>query len=327
MALLSTTTVRPNQVLGTGDELALVIEEFTGLVEGTLDRKSALKGFVNVRPVKGTATLTNYAVGEAVLGKVVPGQMPDGVNHEFNRNSVTVDTVIYSRNVLPLLDVFQTQFDARQEIASEQGKKIAKFWDQAHFIQAFKAAASAGSSFGALDGHGGGSTVTLGAAGDQLDPAKIYKAFADLAILMENKDVDWRGDDIMIALRPDVFYTLQQNEHIVNTDYVTATGTKLDGVAIFKAFGVPVISSNNVPNSNITGHLLSNARNSNAYDGDFSKLAALAFSPRALLAGETISLTSDVFYDKLTKQWFVDSHLAFAVAPNRNEFAGRIMLP
>lgn len=327
MALLTTTTVRPNQVLATGDELALVIEEFTGLVEGTLNRKSALKGFVNVKPVKGTATLTNYAVGEAQLGKVTPGTMPDGVQAEFNRNSVTVDTVIYSRNILPLLDVFQTVFDARQEIASEQGKKIAKFWDQAHFIQAAKAAALAGSSFGAIDGHAGGSTVTLGLAGDQLDPAKLYKAFADLAILMENKDVDWRGDDIMIAVRPDIFYTLQQNEHVINTDYVTSNGTKLEGVAIFKAFGVPVISSNNVPNTNVVGHLLSNARNSNAYDGDFTKLVALAFSPRALLAGETIPLASDVFYDKLSKQWFVDSHLSFAATPNRAEYAGRIILP
>lgn len=327
MPLLSTTTNRPNQALATGSDQALVIEEFTGMVEGTIARKSALQGFITVKPVKGTSTLTNYGVGESTLQKVTPGTMPDGAVTEFNRMFLTVDTLINARATVPILDTFQTQFDTRKEIASEHGKKIAKFWDQSFFIQAAKAAALAGSTFGALNGHAGGSTVTLTTAGDQLDPAKMYKAIADLAILMENKDVDWRGDDIMIAVRPDIFYTLQQAEQIVNSDYVTSNGTKLEGQAIFKAFGVPIISSNNVPNTVITGHLLSNTANSSAYDGDFTKLAALAFSPKALLAGETIPLTSDVFYDKLTKQWFIDSHLSYGVTPNRAEFAGRILLP
>lgn len=327
MALLSTTTNRPNQALATGNELALTIEEFSGMVEGTIARKSALQGFVNVKPVKGTSTLTNYGIGESTLGKVTPGSMPDGTVTEFNRKFLTVDTLVYARATLPLLDTFQTQFDTRSEIAGEHGKKIAKFWDQSFFIQAAKAAALAGSTFGALDGHAGGSTVTLAAAGDKLDPAKIYKAIADLFIIMEGKDVDPKNDDVMIAVRPDIFYTLQQAEQIVNGDYITSNGTKLEGQAIFKTFGVPVISSNNVPNSVISGHLLSNAGNSNAYDGDFSKLAVLAFSPRALLAGETIPLTNDVFYDKLTKQWFVDSHLSYGVTPNRAEYAGRVILP
>jgi hypothetical protein len=64
-----------------------------------------------------------------------------------------------------------------------------------------------------------------------------------------------------------------------------------------------------------------------AYDGDFSKVVAAAFSPRALLAGETIPLTTDVFWDKITKQWFVDAHLSYGVTPNRAEFSGVILKP
>src|SRR3546814_4211799 len=63
-------------------------------------------------------------------------------------------------------------------------------------------------------------------------------------------------------------------------------GTKQEGF-IFKAFGVPVVRSNNFPaGQNITNHLLSNTRNGNAYNGDFTNVVAAAFSPRALLAGE-----------------------------------------
>lgn len=324
--------VRPNQQNSTGSTTALAIEEYAGIVEGTIRRRSALEGFITMRPVKGTTTLTNYAVGESTLGKVEVGVAPAASGTDFAKASITVDTVVYARNTLPLLEVFQTQYDARKEIGMEHGKKIAKFRDQSLFIQAAKAAMLTNSRFsngsaGKPAGHNGGNSVVLGAAGDAADPAKLYSAIGDLFVKMEEKDVSPREDDIMLAFRPQQFYTLQESEQIINGTYVTADGTKLDNVAIFKAWGCPVISSNNIPNSNITGHLLSNANNSNAYDGDFSKLAGLAFSPRALLGGETIPLSSDVFYDKIYKSWFVDSHLSYAVTPNRAEFAGAIWLP
>jgi hypothetical protein len=145
-----------------------------------------------------------------------------------------------------------------------------------------------------------------------------------MRVLVE--DVSPKDEDMMIVLRPAEFYTLMDAEQIINGNYVTADGTTREGF-IYKAFGVPVVSTNNLPNTNITDHLLSNAGNGNAYNGDFTKLIGLAFSPRALLAGETIPLTSDVFYDKTYKTWFVDSHMSYGVTTNRHEYAGGIWLP
>lgn len=322
---------RPMLRNGGTDELELAVAEYSDMVEHSIRRRSALEGFVQMKPVKGTTTLTDFAIGETTMGKVTPGTTPDASVAEFGKASITVDTVVYARNVLPLLDVFQTSYDARREIALEHGKTIAKFRDQSFFIQAAKAAAMTASRWAnagnELDGFKGGSNVTLSNAGDVNDPALLHTAIRDLFVQMENKDVVPREDDVMIALRPNEFYTLQDAEQIVNGTYVTADGTKLDNVAIFKAWGCPVISSNNIPSTNVSGHFLSNARNSNAYDGNFTKLVGLAFSPRALLAGETIPLTSDVFYEKVEKMWFVDSHLSYAVTPNRAEYAGAIWLP
>jgi hypothetical protein len=246
---------------------------------------------------------------------------------------VTVDTVVAAREVFSLLDVFQTQIAVRQEVATEQGKEIAKFWDQAFFIQAVKAALLTESSFsqgsaGKPAGHSGGSQEVLASAGDLNDPAKLFAAIARLLVKVENKDVDPLNDDLMLIVKPQQFYTLAQAEQLVNGNYVTAAGNQMQNVHMLKTYGVPVISSNNLPAGlNITGHHLSNSGNGNAYDGDFTKLGVLAFSPRAVMAGETISLSSDIFYDKLYKSWYVDSHLAFAVGPNRAEYAGAIMLP
>lgn len=90
---------------------------------------------------------------------------------------------------------------------------------------------------------------------------------------------------------------------------------------------MPIISTNNQPKTNITGHQLSNARNGNAFDGDFTKLVATAFAPNSLLAGETIPLMTNVWWDDATKGYYIDSWLAFSATPNRNEYSGRIVLP
>lgn len=330
MALESSTNItRPGQEAGTGDIDKLHIEEYTGVVEGTIARKSALEGFVQRRSVRGTSIITNFAVGESTLQKVAPGVTPDGTVTKFGKNSVQVDTLILARNMFPLLEVWQTSYDARQEVGMEHGKKIAKFNDQAFFIQALKTAALTAPkhTIGAGAGHFGGTQVTMAGSSDNLDPAKLYAYLADMFVGMETKDVDPRTDDVIVAVKPAEFYTLLQNEQLINTQYKTASGTSIEAF-VLKTYGVPVISSNNFPGgSNISGHLLSNTDNGNAYDGDFTKAVAVAFSPRALLAGETIPLTTAVFWDEKSKHWFVDAYESFAVGPNRPEFAAILNKP
>lgn len=328
MALDAFAVTRPNQNLGAGDELANAIEEYTGVLQETIERKSKAQPFVDIRRVQGTSTITNEGIGESTLQVVTPGTTPDGTSqNQTAQNSLTIDTLVLARTTVPLLDSFQKRYDFRAAVGREHGKKIAKFTDQAFFIQAAKAAALASSAYGALPGHAGGSTITLTNAADASDPAALYSSISDLFAAMELKDVDPGTDNVMLALRPDAFYALMDAEQIVNGEYVTATGTVISNAKILKAFGVPVVSSNNVPNTNVVGHQLSNARNSNAYDGDFTKLVAVAFAPDALLAGETISLTPAVFYDEKSKLWFIDAHLAFGVKPERAEYAGRIVKP
>lgn len=328
MALPTFTPTFPNQNLGAGDELALAIEQFTGVVEGTIERKSKIAPFVNVKPVRGTTTITNEGIGKSTLQVVTPGNTPDGTSeNQAARVALTVDTLVLARTNVPLLDSFQKNYDFQGEVGREHGKEIAKFYDGAFAIQAAKAAALSASAYGALPGHAGGTTVTLNAAGDAVDPAALYSALSDLFAQFEEKDVDPATDDVMVAMRPTSFYALLDAEQIVNGEYITSRGTKIEGVKMLKTFGVPVVSSNNVPNTNITAHELSNSRNSNAYNGDFTKLVAIAFAPNALLAGETIGLTTAVWYSEEKKVWFIDAHLSFGVTPNRAEYAGRIVKP
>lgn len=330
MPLFTNTPVRPNQQNQAGPIDALTISEFTGVVETSIVRKSKLDPYIKRRRVKGTNSLTNYAIGETQLQVLQPGVAPDGDLVDFSKINLVIDTVILARNIFPLLETFQNSFGAREKVGKEHGKQIGKFTDQAFMIAGIKAARLTQSTYaagtaGAPAGFKGGSTVELDAAGDELDPAALYKAIGDLFTKMEEeKDVEPQSDEVILIMRPAQFNALLQDEHIVNGEYLTSDGNKLTGVPMFKAWGVPVISSNNLPKTVITGHKLSNANNGNAYDGDFTDVVILAIAPEALLAGETISLTSEVFWDQLSKQWFVDSYLSFGVTPNRAEYAGLI---
>lgn len=321
----------PGQFDQTGDINAAAVTEYGQTVEHTIKRKSRLAPYVNMRPVRGTNKIGSYGFGESTIGKVTPGEAPAASKNDVGRNTLTIDTLVYARHFLPLLETFQTSYDARVELGVEDGEAMARFMDQAFFIQAAKAAMDADSRFSTVAnkpaGYKGGSLEVLTSAGDLADPAKMYKAISNLFVQMEDKDVVPGEDDVVLAVQPSTFYTLLDAEQIVNGEYVTSRGTRVEGAMIFKAFGCPVIKTKNLPSGNVTDHLLSNDGNGNAYDGDFSKLAAVAFSPKALLAGETIPLTHDLFYDKIYKSWIVDSHAAFGVTPNRSEYAGAIMLP
>lgn len=336
MAVSYTNVNRPGAVLQTGNNAqigtspagtnpqALHIEEYGGKIEGTIARKSIVRNFVPVRSITGTSILSNFRIGESTLAKVTPGTAPDGTVNQAGKVSVRVDTLINARSIVPLLDDFQNSYDARMAIGEEHGKKFAKFIDQAFLIQAVKAAQLTNAGLPA--GWTGGSVKTLAAAGDATDPALLESAFADLFQLMEEKDVDPISDDVVVVVKPQSYYTLLKNNRLVDRDFVLSDGTNIKTKSL-SAYGAPIYVSNNLPTSVISGHELSNAGNSNAYDGDFSKVVAVAFSPKALLAGETIPLTPDVFYDPISKMWFIDAHTSFAVTPDNPAYAGVIVKP
>jgi hypothetical protein len=329
MALDDTFTVAPvHQQNSAGDTFALITEKFTGVVEGTLNRRSVIKPLIAMEKVIGTDTLRADAVGESTI-QAVPrdGSTMDGDAADFSKINLVVDTPIAARVTVPMIDQYQQNFDKLAKIAEEHGKKIAKFIDQALFIQAAKSGALANSAYGAgMSGHSGGYQKTLTAAGDATDPAKLYAAILEILQKMAEKDVDVLADGVVIATKPAQFFALAQNEMLINQQYVTAYGNTVN-MNVLKAWGVPVVMSNNYPSTNIVAHELSNARNSNAYNGDFTKHVATAFAPKALLAGETIPLQSKIWFSDLRKLWFIDAWTAFGATPNRGEFAANILLP
>jgi hypothetical protein len=177
----------------------------------------------------------------------------------------------------------------------------------------------------APEGFQGATAVILNSADDEIDAVALELAIQDVCQGVEEKDVDI--ESAVILLRPAQYYTLLRNSLLLDKDFSTANGDYAKG-QVLMSNGVRIQKTNRFPKASDVGqtHYLSNAGNGNAYDVtqvDVNAVAVLLM-PKALLAGETIPLTSKVYYVDQEFQWFIDSYLSFGVTPNRAEMAAAI---
>lgn len=321
--------LRPGQINGTGELDATHVEEIWGEVHGTMRRVSVMAPRIKLKSLKGTSVATNFAVGKATMGKITAGQAVTATSaSKFGKVQMTVDTVIYARTNFPLLEDLQTSYDSRAEVGKEHGGELARQYDETFFIQATKAGLLTANRFGlTAAGHDGATQVTMAGADHHLDPALLYSKIVDLVTGMRKKDVDPVADGCVLLVDHDTFATLSMAELLINSEYKTSEGASIPTMKL-KAYGVDVIPSNNfVGGKNITGHLLSNPDNGNAYDGDFTKVLATMFSPKALMAAETIPLTTRMVWDEIDLNWMLTNYRSFGVAPSVAPFAGCLLKP
>ena len=327
-------------------DMDLLIEQYGGEVEGTILNKSFMRNFVTVKGIRGTNTIKNDRIGASALQKVIPGVRPQTSTNAFAEVSVTVDTTILARAQVDLLGDFQMHYDVRMELGQEQGKQIGKFYDEAHIIQAIKCAGIGpgirstvidGDVADTPDGTGnvdptldqldmnpsewkGGTVITLASAGDEEDSGKLQRGIEDMCEAMEEKEVDL-SEGAVILLAPKQYYTLLRNDKLINSQYSLGNGDYAQG-EVLRSCGIPIFKTTRIPTAAITGHFLSNANNNNSYDvtAAEAKTKVILMLPKALLSGETIPVTSNIYYVDTELQWNIDSYLAFGVTGNRGEY-------
>jgi hypothetical protein len=303
----------------------LMIEEYGGEVESQFKASSIMRQYAKIRPVRGTDTIVNNRVGRTTLKKLTPGVRPDADSTPFGKVTLTVDTVVLARDTRSMLNEFQTHFDARMEIGQDHGKEIGFFFDQAFIIMTLKGAAASapvlGDGTAAKQSIGAGKIVNLSAAGDEDDPDKLAAAIISIIVQMEEAEIP--TNELVVMVRPTKYQTLLNNNKLTSREYSAGNGDVAKGV-IYEINGVRIVKTARIPEAAIVGHFLSNTSNANAYDvsATDAKAVAVIMHPKSLLAGETIPLTSDVWFNKEEKAWFIDSFLAFGVSVNRPDVCG-----
>ena len=301
-----------------GSARDLYLTEYGGAVESQFAKSSIMRQFVTIRPVRGTNTLQNNRVGKTTLAKVTPGVRPGAERVKFGTVQVTVDTIIIARDNVDRLDVFQSNFDHRAEIGTDHGKEIGKFFDEAFLIKVIHGAqATPADTLDGAFGSGKEGTLVDTIATGLTDADKFEKTIRALLVEFEEEDIEL--DEFLIMMRPAEYSALLDAGKLMDSDFTA--GNDFAAGTMRQIYGTNVMKTARIPRSANLSHLLGDAYNITAKD---ARAAAVILHPRSLLAGETIPLTSDVYYDRKELQWFIDSHLAFGVNVNREDLCGAV---
>lgn len=314
-----------------------MIEQYAGVVDAQIAKKSIMRQFVQMHSIRGTDTKTVRRMGDTTLQGITDaeaGQEMGATPRNFDRAQVTVDTIVLARDTRALLNEFQTDFSARREIGVDHGKTIAKFFDAALLSMGVKTALSnvaSGIADARIKGNLGrnlgdafksGKHVELAAAGDDLDPDALYAAFESVIVEMQENDVD--TDETALFLRPRQHAVLMNNDKLISREFSKDNGDFAEGT-LKTIMGVPLVSTNRLADANLAPKLAILSDGSEYVPTTFELgCVGLIMHPNSLLGGETIPLTSNVHWNDLRLSWYIDSYLAFGAAARRPDQTGAV---
>jgi len=231
-------------------------------------------------PVTGTATAAYHTVGTPLVGA---NQI------KANEKIVSIDDLLIAQAFVSNLDELKNHYDVRSTYASELGKALARTYDQ----NVAKVIANASRASATISGGSGGTVLTLASGntatanvtGDEL-AAAIY----DIAQAFDERDIP--TTDRFIVLPPAEYYKLPESAtRTIDTDYNPGGNGSFASGKVQQVAGMPVIMSNNVPQSNV-GSNPSGANNT--YSGDDSKTIGLVFHKSAVGTVKLMDMTTEI---------------------------------
>lgn len=326
---MSTNKVTNAGVSASREVDTLLIEKFTGRVKEAYVKQENLMRFFDVQRVEGTNTVSEKFMGETQLQVLSAGKAPEATTTDFDKNALVVDTAVISRNAEALIHNIQSDIEStHSKLAANQTSQLSRLEDEMLVQQCIYGAqlnTKANRTKPRVTGHGFSQQISINAA--QAGDPDAFIGALELALerLLTGHDGEGDGIDLQglyIMLPWSQFNILRDAERIVNGDYNTFQGDTVSGFTL-KSYNVPVIPSNRFPrlvNGKVISrtHLLSTENSNRRYTAneDQANAKAIIFSGDALLVGVTLNLESDIWWDKNSKSYIIDSWQSEGAIPS-----------
>ena len=231
-------------------------------------------------PVLGTATAAYHTVGTPLVGA---NQI------KANEKIISIDDLLISQAFISSLDEMKNHYDVRQTYSSELGKALARTYDQ----NVAKVIANASRASTTLSGGNGGVVLTLAngnTASANVTGDEIAAAIYDIAQTFDERDIP--PTDRFCVLPPAEYYKLAESAtRTIDTDFNPQGNGSFASGRVQMIAGIPVMMSNNVPQSNV-GSNPSGANNT--YSGDDSKTIGLVFHKSAVGTVKLQDMTTEI---------------------------------
>ena len=231
-------------------------------------------------PVLGTATAAYHTIGTPLVG----------ANQILaNEKIINIDDMLIAQAVIAKLDELKNHYDVRATYSAELGKALAKTYDQ----NVAKTICNASRASTTLTGGDGGLVLTLAngntATGD-VTGDELVAAIYDIAQEFDSRDIP--TTDRFCVLPPAEYYKIPESAtRVMNTDFNPQGNGSVAAGNVTQVAGIPVMMSNNVPQSNV-GSNPSGANNT--YSGDDSKTIGLVFHKSAVGTVKLQDMTTEI---------------------------------
>ena len=231
-------------------------------------------------PVTGTATAAYHTPGTPLVGA---NQIRAG------ERIVSIDDLLISQAFISNLDELKNHYDVRATYADELGKALAKTYDQ----NVAKVIANASRASSTISGPAGGLTLTLPSGNTtsaNVSGDEIAAAIYDIAQAFDERDIP--PTDRFCVLPPAEYYKLAESAtRTVDVDFNPQGNGSFASGRVQMIAGIPVMMSNNVPQSNVSSNP---SGANNTYSGDDSKTIGLVFHKSAVGTVKLMDMTTEI---------------------------------
>ena len=230
-------------------------------------------------PVTGTATAAYHTPGNLLTGGAIL----------HNEKVINIDDLLIAQSFVANIDELMNHYDVRAIYASELGKALAKTYDQ----NVAKCIANASRASTTLTGGSGGTVLTLASgntASANVTGDELAAAIYDIAQAFDERDIP--KTDRFVVLPPAEYYKLPESAtRTIDTDYNPGGNGSFASGRVQQIAGMPVIMSNNVPQSNVGSNP---SGSNNTYSGDDSKTIGLVFHKSAVGTVKLLDMTTEM---------------------------------
>ena len=286
------TVSRLGLVDNTGTDFdALFLKVFSGEVLTAFTRNNIFNDQLHsVRTITSGKSAQFPVLGTATAAYHTPGNLLTGGNQiRHGERLISIDDLLIADVFVSRLEELKNHYDVRAAYADELGKALAKTYDS----NVAKMIANASRASSTLTGIAGGLTLTLGSgntASANVDGDEIAAAIYDIAQAFDERDIP--PTDRFCVLPPAEYYKLAESAtRTVDVDFNPQGNGSFASGKVQQIAGIPVMMSNNVPQSNVSSNPTGA---NNTYSGDDSKTIGLVFHKSAVGTVKLMDMTTEI---------------------------------
>lgn len=282
--MANATTLNIGQVNGAGASDALFLKVFSGEVLTAFETASVTRDKHFVRTIASGKSASFPATWKVTGGYHTPGAEIVGQASNVNERVITIDDLLLSSVFIPNIDEAKNHFDYRSIYSKECGVFLGSNWDK-NILQVGLLAARASAT---VSGAFGGTSLTSTGTLYKTSATDLIAGHFAAAQALDEKDIPQTSTRYSF-IKPAQYYLLAQAKDLVDRDFSEGNGN-MAKAKVLEVAGCQLVKTNNLPTTNV-------ATGPAAYQGDFSKSAALIMTSDAVGTVKLMDLQSEMDYD------------------------------